>query len=264
MLNNQNLSSKYNIDSVRKACVLQTKMICSMIHYHLSEEEINIIANCAVVDWMYRWLQKDTNARQTIHSFSIKRYIPNDELSQNEPFLETEETKSKNDRLLDAHRLFKAMVDARVKQYAQESNLKHPKESKLEKKGTPQSFLTLRFLDLLAQNKLELYRMMLFRDKALVVSSDKGSNVSLENNYEIYNSIFSDIKKMSNQKEYVISCLQIHRFEVSNRFQFIAKMAKHMHEYDILTNDPKICNAVYVVGRFANEFEIADSYDILN
>mgnify|MGYP007111796184 CR=1 FL=1 len=45
---------------------------------------------------------------------------------------------------------------------------------------------------------------------------------SLKNAYETYDSIFAEIKEMQDPKEYVIACLQIHIFEVSNRFHFFA------------------------------------------
>ena len=261
---NQNFESQNRIDIIRQTFVHLTTKFCESNNYLLSKDEINTVANCVVIDWMYRWLQNDKNASQTMRSFSIKKYVSQNELSKGKILVETQFSKAKYDRLIDASQMFQAMVKIRAEQYEEESTMVHPTEPELDKTGIPQSFLKLRYLDLAAENKLELYRMMLFRKEALKNSSDKGNNESLKYAYENYDSVFSEIREMKDPKEYVIACLQIHLFEISNRFHFMAKMASYMHNHNLLVSYPSTLNAKYFIGRYASEFKIADSYDILN
>ncbi len=252
-----------SIEFMREQIIKLTNAYCIKSNYKLSPQETDMIASCVIIDWLYNWLKNDKNASQTLRSFSIKKYISKDELKR-QSLVETEQSLAKYYRLRDANMLFDAMSKARAKQYENESEMKHPEEPTLTRKGTDLSFLKLRFLDLVAENQDALFRLMLLRKDAFVVSSDKGSNISLKNAYETYNSIFAEIKEMQDPKEYVIACLQIHIFEVSNRFHFFAKMAKYMHDHNILVSCPSTFNASYFIGRYDPSLEIADSYDILN
>ena len=239
-------------------------------HYNLfiSESQKKKIVNLAMSVFLCRWLENDSAATQTLRSFSLDKYYI--ELSKNKYKIlsgnDNIYTGSNYAALRRAEIRYRHMMGTRVQQAESEGITVLP-ENAPAPEGVEHSFVQLRFWDLLVNKKLELYTLLTYRKEVLSVTNEKGSNRSLIAAYSDYDSIFKDIENMRerNPREYVVSCVQIQKFESTFRFNFIAKFAKALLDNGFDTETKKLEYLAYYLGRYrSNEHPISEPYDILN
>lgn len=239
-------------------------------HYSLfvSESQKEKIVNLALSVFLCRWLENDSAATQTLRSFSLDKYYF--ESSKNKYKIlsgnDKTHTNSYYAALRRAEIRYRHMMGTRVQQAESEGITVLPENAPVPE-GVEHSFVQLRFLDLLVNKKLELFTLLTYRKEVLSVTNEKDSNRSLIIAYRDYDNIFKEIKNMSerNPREYVVSCVQIQKFESTFRFNFIAKLAKALLDNGLDTESKKLEYIAYYLGRYcSNEHPIAEPYDILN
>lgn len=219
-----------------------------------TSEDYTEIINVVTAIYLNQWLECDSNARQTVNSFAAKKYVS---------IKERRKRASRNsdyDRvkaLQRAQKTYHIMQNLQHEQATREGigykefDLTRPgQKSDLNRKGGCfQSFVTLRFLDLLSNPDFTLFKLLTRKKKVMEVIGSK-NNTELEYGYKAYGKIINEIQSYSD-REFVVSCIQLQKMESTFRFKLAASIAEYMQDKG-LPYDTKIpIDALYWWGRYA-------------
>ena len=227
------------------------------------------LMNLAVALYLEKWLESDENCRQSIHAFAVAPYTSSRVKNRKE--YEEKGTLSYIKLLQRAENIFYNMQEQQRKQAEKEGSSSSP-WPKIEHSRREHDYITLRFLELYANRKLDLFRLLTLR-KTLMGALTKGKDThALVDAYLQYDSIFEETKTESSDKLYVISCIQLRKFESAFRFHLAAKVAEYILSHRkpskrIKNRIPQ--NFTTIWGRrkhqalFWDKMNINEPYDIL-
>lgn len=253
-----------SIEHIERLAEYAYRTICSQMeplesHYScaFTNQDVFRLENLAVAIYLEEWLENDENARQTIYSFADRKYV----LQSEYEWGSTCEDEAATKRLRTAENVFVDMERLWERHTVEE---KSPCKSLLKKEKTKcaYDFISLNFMDLYAQGKLLLYRLLVLRKNIMDATSDKGSNKNLDEAYHLYDSIFEDAKKASN-REYVVTSMQMRRLESTYRFHLAAKLARLKKDCRVATI-PRLPNMCACWGRYRSYTKFSPQQGVVN
>ena len=218
--------------------------------YPFSQAMTDHMINLAVVLYLEKWLEDDKKCRQNLYAFAGTPY--RDRQRELRKKYDTSFSRTYYKALQRSENVLYNMQKQRAEQAIQEkSSIKS--WPNMEHQRREHDFITLRFLELYANGRLALFRLLALRMELMGTISNKKNNQALIDAYNEYDLIFEDAKKEDDDKKYVISCIQLRKFESAFRFHLMAKIAEYM-----LINKPtfkphKCQNFLAVWGRYERQ-----------
>ena len=235
------------IEHIKYIAHLGCTLLCNRIKdNNFSSAELKRLESLAVSLYLEEWLRCDTNCQQTIYSFASQKYILKNERSRSS---KTAPESSSVKSLQRAEAIYRNMQSLQNKQ-AQHENSPFVPCPETSQAGKYYDFVTLRFFDLFSRGAYELYKLLVFRKKLMEVTSDKGSHRVLSMAYKEYNDIFNHLNQISNDREFVVACIQARKFESTFHFQLYAILSKHLIATNLSAQQALTLNAQYIWGRY--------------
>ena len=195
----------------------------------------------ALIEYLIIWLENDKTARQNISAFlTYKRYISHDEKQKinSKRAIEPQKTKLMREAAKKLRHLV-ALQNEKDKATGRKYK-RMPYKSHSYK--TNYNYITLRFLSLYSPNGSiwDFLDLLFFNQYSKNAQNNTSQNSlplpELSRAYQHYDLLLSEILQMTDERNYVISLLQLRKFEKAYRFYMFGKIAKYMEKNELDTS----------------------------
>ncbi len=195
-----------------------------------NQEDRRKMRQAVIFYYLLAWLENDLSSRQTIEEFVNNPY--NAEEQNRYDDFEARKNAAKSFRYNE--KIYRDNIALQNKQ-ATEEKIRYrraPYRSIKNNKAVKYDFMALRFMETLQTRQLDIYRLLCLRKERLktVVPEKKDELIEA---YKSYASIPMKLIKETNDRKYVIGCLQFVKFENTYHFLLAAHLVRYMLENNL-------------------------------
>ena len=187
-------------------------------NYQFTGNEIKIMCNTVVFYVLLVWLENDKKSRQTMASFAKQPYTPVPEQKRRV----LDRNKETASRLRYYEKLYRENLVLHGQQ-AEREGFKHKRPSYKKE----YDFIALRFMEMLAENHLAIYKLLFLRKK-FMRRTTSGADDGLIEAFKNYGELIHELNRCTSEKEFVIGCLQLIKFENAYRVALAGEIAECM------------------------------------
>ncbi len=176
-------------------------------NYQFTSNDIKMMCGTVVFYVLLVWIENDKESRQTIASFAKQPYTPVPE--QKRRVLE------RNIGMASKLRYYEKLYRENLilhGQQAKKAGFRYKRPSYKRE----YDFIALRFMEMMAENHLAIYTLLFLRKK-FMRRTTSGADDGLIEAFKNYGEIIHKLNRCTSEKEFVIGCLQLIKFENAYR-----------------------------------------------